>query len=363
MTSPPHRKTRIWPDLDDRWLERAGQLEAFVRENGRMPYQSDAPVGQWLNSQRLAARGKSLGRWTPERRAWLDEHVPRWDQTRDLNALWLQRASALAAFVRDNDRMPYQSDGPLGQWLNTQRRASRGMGEGTWSPDRQAWLDMQVPGWAETPDHDAIWSQHAKEVADYARNSGRLPTQSDGPLGRWLDNQRRAFQESRSVMTPGRRAWLDENVPGWRASFRDRAWQERAEALFDFVRENGRMPYKRDGALGQWLSAQRQAAAGTGRYRWTAERGAWLDEHVPGWADPIEALWNATAEKLVAYFTESGHLPTGGAGELGRWLKAQRQASRATSRARWNPAREAFLDEHVPGWRGASTVRHGEDGA
>ena len=163
-------------------------------------------------------------------------------------------------------------------------------------------------------------------------------------------------------MAPERCAWLDENVPGWRDAFRDRLWLERAEALVVFVRENGRMPYKSDGALGQWLSAQRQASVGNGRYRWTPERRAWLDEHVPAWADPLEIIWHAMAEKLVVYVAENEHLPTGGDGELGRWLKAQRQALRATSRARWDPQREAFLDENLPGWRGDGEARPSEGG-
>jgi len=230
------------------WQRRADQFAAWVHREGRFPSESDDADGprlaRWLYVQRYAARGGSNVIWTPARAAYLERAVPGWctvraphraqgrrDDTDVHFERWTANAQALATFRRAHGRWPTRNDtghGPkLAQWLQTQRRAARGLAaEARWTPERAAILDELAPGWLDTmnpmtggfqPD-DARWHARVQEVVAFVAEHGRLPNRErDGSLGIWLRNQRGVrLGHTSGHWSPERESVLDRLVPNWR---------------------------------------------------------------------------------------------------------------------------------------------------
>jgi hypothetical protein len=102
-------------------------------------------TGQWLGDQRKALRNNTL---RPDRRAWLDEHYPMWNES--LDDLWDQSARNSAGFYKREGRHPSRRsknsiEAELGKWLSRQRTA---LSRSTLRADRRAWLDEHYPTWA-----------------------------------------------------------------------------------------------------------------------------------------------------------------------------------------------------------------------
>lgn len=103
-------------------------------------------------------------------------------------------------------------------------------------------------------------------------------------------------------------------------------------------------------ALAKWLKQQRELhAAG----RLAERRARHLDSVVPGWRNPRELAWRATAVAVGLHLAETGRYPvTTAAGEaerrLATWLRTQRTALRDGLLA---PERLAWLELNLPSWR------------
>jgi hypothetical protein len=81
------------------------------------------------------------------------------------------------------------------------------------APRRKSVLDEQVPGWDETGQE--VWERTAREIAAFRAFRGRMPSgaaaqHSERRLSRWIDDMRRG-----RGLSPERRAYLDEVLPGW----------------------------------------------------------------------------------------------------------------------------------------------------
>lgn len=97
-----------------------------------------------------------------------------------------------------------------------------------------------------------------------------------------------------------------------------------------------------------------------GLHGWSEEHTAVMDEVYPRWNAPNsrDRLWRKRAAELAAYLAATGTLPAGSAkagnvglaATLARWLSKRRYELRAGLPA-MTPARVAYLDALVPGWR------------
>jgi hypothetical protein len=139
------------------WFRRADELVAFCTEHGRRPSQrscdgNEKTLGRWLVQQRTYAKGSSgASALTPQRRAYLDQHIPGWDVpiVRD----WSVVADELIAFCAEHGRWPSSKstdtrERSLGMWLVDQRKhAKGGPGASALTPQRRAYLDQHIPGW------------------------------------------------------------------------------------------------------------------------------------------------------------------------------------------------------------------------
>ena len=156
----PERETALeaipgwsWEHFDAAWQANYDLLRQFVEEHARLPsakaeYQG-VKLGKWVNTQRMAKKGKGRGVMTPEREAAL-EAIPGWVWEADPDAAWQVNCALLRRFVKEHGRLPpakaeYQGV-KLGIWLSNQRSTKKGQGDRVMTPEREAALEA-IPGW------------------------------------------------------------------------------------------------------------------------------------------------------------------------------------------------------------------------
>jgi len=201
------------------WIATAERVARFNGEHRRMPTRSasatplERELGVWLNNQRTAARAERLDH---DRRRWLDEQLPGWDDPR--LATWIARGIAVGQVRGRTGRLPSpRAADPhtrsLGGWLETQRAAHR---SGGLDARRLAWLDTHLAGWEfDVPAERAATRSHLRrsvEAGDVAAR--RRARAQQGTLDEWIAG---LTAVGRDGLNEDQLAWLDTNLPGWDA--------------------------------------------------------------------------------------------------------------------------------------------------
>lgn len=142
------------------------------------------------------------------------------------------------------------------------------------------------PDWPTTR-----WQHCYKDIQDFFRVNGRLPTANDGEneqkLATWLHAQRTLH---RSGDLPAIKVTLMDMIPDWEGTTwqmtRDDRWRQRLDELVAFVAKAEHMPRwlrhssEHEHGLGVWLHTQDQRRAEGRLLEW---RLVALDAAVPGW--------------------------------------------------------------------------------
>lgn len=292
----------------DMWDLKCGLVEAYVRENGKLPTQkyktpSGIAIGPWMNRQ-LTGRDKL----SDNRKARL-EAIPGWvwhtmikqvPLSKDKNEAWHLTCCLVETYVRENGKLPIQKyktpDGiAIGAWVITRRH-----GRDKLSDERKARLET-IPGWvwqARTKwirlskDNNEAWNLTCDLVEAYARENGKLPslhyeTPNGVAIGPWINRQRTI----RDKLLDDRKARL-EAIPCWvwqarakpvtLSKDKNEAWNLTCELGEVYVREHNMLPsrsYKTSNgiSIGNWIYGQRR-----NRDKLSDERKARL-EAIPGW--------------------------------------------------------------------------------
>jgi len=264
------------PAREQEFRRKVDDCAVWVATHGRLPKWPDTPWGVWLATRRNEAR---TGRLSPERRAYLDQVLPGWDAPSDKSdEHFFAKADECAVWVAEHGRLPKRTDTPWGTWLLNRRQDAR---IGRLSPERRAYLDQVLPGWdAQRKGSDEHFFAKADECAVWVAEHGRLPKRTDKPWCRWVESRR---QEARKgLMSPARRAYLDQVLPGWDAPDpkSDEHFFAKADECAVWVAEHGRLPKQSEKPWGPWVdSRRREDRAG----RLSPERRAYLDERLHGW--------------------------------------------------------------------------------
>lgn len=162
----------------------------------------------------------------------------------------------------------------LGGWVRGQRSLYR---QGRLTPEQCRRLEAIGMQWGSS--YDNAWQKGYAAAKRYWEKQGNLDVppgykMPDGfALGKWLERQRYAYrcpEKSNSVMTPERKAQLDELGILWE---KPSAWEHKWALAAQYKQENGNLDipaqYKTsDGIwLGRWVYEQKRLVAGSGTGR------------------------------------------------------------------------------------------------
>ncbi|MDR6989301.1 hypothetical protein J2Y66_003816 [Paenarthrobacter nitroguajacolicus] len=278
--------------------ELAGRIAAFFNENGYLPTQHSPSSGEHkrLASALKRLRSQHAAGTLPEAAARiLDQAQPNWNQRADhAGQRWQGRAEDFIAWVQQNGRFPRASADDASErfqsrWLARQRDDARRER----FPARARELDTRLPQWRETfaDQNRRSYIESAHQIAAYVQRTGSLPV-PDGQDGSEADRLAGVLvvlrnQHRRGLLADEATHALDAAFPGWLDGITlnvDRHWQNRANELIEWVKENGRNPHRNAGnpterALAGWVARQKMHAKKRG-YR---DRIKELNTRLPGW--------------------------------------------------------------------------------
>ncbi|MHB8318065.1 MAG: hypothetical protein ACYDEP_02365 [Acidimicrobiales bacterium] len=366
------------------------ELAVWAEANGRWPKhgaadQTERRLAGFLYGTRTAARGKGdkIRTFTLERRAYLDEVLPGWEG--DRSRIFKSNVDELAVWAEANGRWPKngaadQTERRLAGFLYGTRTAARRKGNRshTLTPERRAYLDEVLPGWAG--DRSRIFKGNVDQLAAWVEANGRWPKQgaadqTERRLVNFLSNTRTAAREKGNqshTFTPERRAYIDKVFPGWEGDCSLRVFKGNVDELAAWVEANGCWPqhgaaHQTEKRLVNFLNRTRTAARGKGgeNQTFTPERHAYLDEVLPGWeGDRYLPIFKSNVEQLAAWVEANGRWPRGRAVDqtekrLAKFLSNTRTTARGKGgeNQTFTPERRAYLDEVLPGWAGDRSLR------
>ena len=228
------------PAREQEFRRKVDECAAWVVEHGRLPGRSDGSLGIWV----LNVRSGRI-RVTPGRRTYINEMLPSWQAPRRYSdEAFFARVDECAAWVAEHGRMPREKE----QWGAMLKKARRG----EVSDARLAYINEMLPGWnAPSRYSDEAFFARVDECAAWVAERGRLPVASDGPVGQWLNGLR----AGNNTITRTRRDYLTARLPGWDAPGRrsDEAFFAKVDECAAWVTEHGRWPRSKEGQYGQWL--------------------------------------------------------------------------------------------------------------
>jgi superfamily II DNA or RNA helicase len=293
-------------EVEDPFPGNLAKLVEFFELNGRLPKQTEKPIGKWVSHQRNFYNKGKLSQ----------------EKIDALNALsgWLWEAedpfpgniAKLVEFVALNGRLPKKrsrSEIQLGTWVSTQRQKYK---KKILSQENIDSLNA-VSGWyweAEDP-----FPGNLEKLIEFFELNGRLPKPSDKPLGKWVSTQRQKYKKK--ILSQENIDSLNA-VSGWQWEAED-PFPGNLAKLIELVALNGRLP-KQSEPLGTWVNTQRQLYKNG---KLSQEKIDTLNA-VSGWQWEAEDPFPGNLAKLIELVALNGRLPKQRE-PLGAWVNAQRQ--------------------------------------
>ena len=246
----------IW-DLKERreWLDVFDELTKYKAANGdcNVP-RAHGWLGEWVSQQR---RSYKNGKLLQERLDLLENIGFVWEP---LDLVWMACFDELVNFKSENGdcNVPY-SQGPLGSWVTNQRSYYK---KGKLSQERVDLLESIGFSWEPI---DETWMSRFDELAGFKKGNGdcNVPC-SQGPLGRWVTEQRRLYkkgilsQERIELLNSAGFEWVRQEHTQTQLWKLDEQWKMKFTELVQYLIEHGNcnVPQK-DRSLGGWVGTQR----------------------------------------------------------------------------------------------------------
>lgn len=202
----PQRSPVVQPKL---WEENRQALIAYKEKHGTffVSQQTDKRLSRWAENQRQCHR---RGEMNQERQQLLQE-IGFFDEKgkkspqkkaagkKRLDEIWEENRQALIANkMEHNGSFSFHPKSKLGRWLENQRRANK---LGKLSEKRATLLnEIDIDHVYERREEairkaaDATWEKTRQELIAYKRKHGNYNVAPKSRLGRWIENQKRAFK-------------------------------------------------------------------------------------------------------------------------------------------------------------------------
>jgi hypothetical protein len=351
---------------EDFWQRQVKEILAFQDRHGRLPKPSGTEndenrMAEWLVRHRNGERS-STGDRALYRYRLLDEVLPAWRGTGD--GAWAESARAVKEYRERHGSWPSSKSADpvvrrMGTWLSGQRW-SHSQGDAVFTPARKEYMDASLPEWAHTVEDE--WRSNFGRLREFWNVNARWPRVGaqnpvEDSVGRWLRTQRGLARKPEHARFVVRRELLDEALPGWRGSTRDKCWQTSADALEAFFLNLGRWPVlsvtdKDERALATWLRAERVSAMRGAATHVSRARQEQLDRRCPGWRHAVDAVWVEKADAVGLHYETQAGWPRQSANtieerRLATWLGTQRTSK---GKQLLSDERHRYLDAVAPGW-------------
>lgn len=356
----------VWENRTEIAWERGYQAaKAYYERNGNLTPQakfvdeSGFALGVWLSNLRAArANGERGTLLTDERIAALDRIGMEWSV---ISAKWEKNyAEAVAYYEKNGDLLVpvgYKTENgfALGMWLRNLRSAKVGQCRSRLTEEQIRRLDAIGMVWGNR--NDIQWQRGYDEAKCYFEQHGDLNvpvsyvTKSGLKLGRWVRNQRNAYQspeKSNCKLTPERIALLEQIGIVWE---RLDSWEYRFELLKQYKDKHSNLDIPPDYKtadniwLGKWLYLQRRELSDCTLPKAQAQKLYALGV-TP--CNQRKRTWNENYKILQQYFAVNGsadipqQYETETGVRIGRWLFKQKVAYR---QGKLKPERTMLLKE------------------
>ena len=222
-TSPVKTKSPVKNNsstLEDMWEENRQALIAYKNEHGTffVSQQVDKKLARWADNQRqFHRRGEmnevrqqllqeigffdELSNRSPQKKnAAVASSVVKQKKKRSLDELWEDnRQAVIADKVENNGSFSFHPKSKLGRWVENQKRAKK---LGKLSEERVTLLneilndqlDNDRRDEALRKSADAMWEKTRQELIAHKEEHGDYSVPSKSKLGRWIENQKRAYK-------------------------------------------------------------------------------------------------------------------------------------------------------------------------
>jgi hypothetical protein len=239
-------------------------------------------LDKWIRTQRYEYRMRMQGKdslLTPARIDLLNMIGFDWklESQHGLTTTWLKWYEELKAHYKEHGHAQLRaSDSTLGKWVANQRyqykRWKQGEVPSCMTDKRRELLEDTGMIWDYRAEgqtkYDDQWQERYEQLADFQKEHGHcFLSGNSGPLGRWISNQRRAYQNrlknSVSTLTEKREKLLrdigfDFDVDGFSA-WQNTVWEASYKDLSEFFNKHNHSevtPYR--SPLGNWVRQQRR---------------------------------------------------------------------------------------------------------
>ena len=177
---------------------------------------------------------------------------------------------------------------------------------------------------SKTSAYHQIWNERYRELEAFKTKRGHCNVpQRQGPLGKWVKNQR--TERKGDKLSAERIQRLDDIGFVWELRSSPLTWDERLDELTKYKAEHGDCSVPKSyGPLGHWVTSQRTARR---KDKLSEERIQKLDNLGLEWSSNGNTrYWDERLDELRKYKAEHGHcnVPQG-QGPLGTWVHNQRQ--------------------------------------
>lgn len=223
----------------------------------------------------------------------------------------------------ERERLGVSDD--LAEWVRKQRTLHRYSQRQKGKPSKAQqikFLTLESLGFMWS-DRDAQWQRQFNRLERFALENDGSHDVSDPQLARWVEKQRKEFQQGKMAQV---RADLLEEL-NFVFSLRDAKWWEFYDKLLVYREECGHTmvpaDYDADPQLGHWVSRQRQRRqAGL-----EADRIQALDDIGFSW-DVLSDTWDKNYADLCDFYAENGHTRVPTSSPLWSWVDRQRRTLR-----------------------------------
>lgn len=308
-----------------KWFISYNILLKFLDSHKRLPFGQEKLNGINLGEWQRLQRSRKVSGITPDWQIEQLESLPGWK--------W----NVYEVDWQNNFEIVKKGKSQHTAWCSTQRRNRHKLSQ------RQIEQLESLPNWQWSPNKEHIEGR-IKDLKEYTRKFKKLPLKHEWykgrKIGQWCTKLRIKYNkgelEHDIVLSL-------ESIKLWSWDQLDDQWLENFKMLKGFIQQKGRLPYKSDGSIGQWVNRQHQRRRSGSMTTIQEQRLESLNEWV--W-NPRDVIWKARYDELVEYLDENGEFPSRSKHRINSWCTLQKSMKR---QGKLKPERIKML-ENISNW-------------